>query len=144
MKPIIAIILLLLAFACQNNTQKKQGPSSENQGTPKFAFLQEFHNFGTLQAGEIVAYSFRFTNTGDGDLVIEKAESDCGCITVEFPREAIHAQEAGFVEIIFNSSGEVGKVYKEIILYSNTEPNKTKLAIAATVQNELINIYSKN
>lgn len=144
MKTIGPIILLLLAFACQNATQKKQESSSENQGVPKFAFLQEFHNFGTLQAGEIVAYSFQFTNTGDADLMIEKAESDCGCITVEFPREAIQPGKAGNVEVIFNSAGEVGKVYKEIILFSNVEQKETKLAIAATVQNELINIYSKN
>jgi hypothetical protein len=46
------LILLLCAFAsCQNAGKKEAAPATENQGTAKFGFQEEFHNFGLLQAG---------------------------------------------------------------------------------------------
>ncbi len=138
------ILLAFIAFGCQNQTRKTGNSASEKTGTAKFVFQEELHNFGTLQAGEVVAYSFGFTNAGDGNLVIRKYESDCGCMTVEYPKEPVKPGESGYIEVIFNSAGEVGKVYKEVVLFSNAEPTEVKLAITANVQNELINLYSKN
>ena len=144
MKKLLSILIFIIAFGCQNPPNRTNNQSTTDQGTTEFVFQEELHNFGSLQAGEIVAYSFQFNNTGTKALIIERAESDCGCITVEFPSEEINSGESGYVEIIFNSAGEVGKVYKEIKLISNAEDKETILSITANVKNELINIYTKN
>ncbi|WP_423127458.1 DUF1573 domain-containing protein [Gaoshiqia sp. Z1-71] len=138
------MIALLFAFGCQHSAKNNDQQSGEKQGTAKFVFQEELHNFGSLQAGEIVAYSFQFTNIGNSKLFIKDAVSDCGCISVIFPKEPVNPGETGYIEVIFSSAGEVGKVYKEIRINSNAEPGEMKLMITANVQHEMINIYSKN
>lgn len=142
-----AFILILAFFAgCSIRTEKPSGQSTKNTESAAFVFLEEFHNFGSLQAGEIVSYSFCFKNTGTSRIKVENAEADCGCITVEYPKEEVLPGDSAYVDVIFNSAGETGKVYKEITVITSAGNNKkkAKLAIAAQVKNELINIYSAN
>ena len=142
---ITAAILLFFAFlGCQNIGKKEAAPLLKNQGPAKFEFREEFHNFGSLQAGEVVAYIFQFTNTGKGGLTIQKVETDCGCLEVNFPEETIAPGKTGRLEVVFNTAGETGQVYRELEVYANIPARKVKLAIAAAVQNEIINLYSKN
>ncbi len=136
--------MLLVLAGCQNKNSNPSDKTTTNSGAPKFEFQEEFYNFGSLQAGEVVAYSFQFTNHGDGALIIDKIESDCGCVTSHFPKEPIDPGTSDFIEVVFNSAGETGRIYKEIMIYANTQRAITKLAIAVTVDNELMNLYSKN
>ncbi len=144
MRKLTAILLLSAITSCQNTSKKVPDNTTENTGTPKFEFHEEFYNFGSLQAGEVVAYSFKFTNLGDGTLIIDKIQSDCGCVTSHFPKEPIDPGASAFIEVVLNTAGETGRIYKEILVYANTQPAMTKLAVAATVDNEIINLYSKN
>lgn len=143
MKKIIAISFLIL-IACQNRQKESSTGSKDQDGIPEFEFREEFHNFGSLQAGEVVAYSFQFTNSGTGSLEIEEIEKDCGCLEVNYPLQPIAVGETDFIEVVFNSDGETGRVYKELLIHSNAKSSPAKLAIAATVENEIINLYSKN
>ncbi|WP_339736721.1 DUF1573 domain-containing protein [uncultured Sunxiuqinia sp.] len=144
MKNTTAIFMLFILVGCQSKNSKPSDKTTSNSGTPKFEFQEEFYNFGSLQAGEVVAYNFQFTNLGDGVLMIDKIESDCGCITSHFPEKPIDPGTSDFIEVVFNSAGETGRIYKEIRIYANTQPEISKLTIAATVENEIINLYSKN
>ena len=141
MRKLLIIVILFVTIACTHN-QAKSTKSSTEGGIAKFEFLQDFHNFGNLQAGETVAFSFEFKNSGNSKLLIEQIKTDCGCIQVEYPKEKIEPGESAYIEIIFNSAGETGRIYKSITVYSNTEVKETTLAIAATVENELINLYT--
>lgn len=143
MKQVLFMAILLVFAGCVNRAERPANQPDENTETVKFVFQEEFHNFGTLQAGEIAAYSFCVENAGTKALRIENAETGCGCITVEYPREEIVPGDSAYVEVIFNSAGETGKVYKEITITTNaTDKNRTNLAIAAYVKNELMNIYN--
>lgn len=144
MKTIVPLLTILLFFACNNAANNNEKEVNREQGFPKFEFQEELHNFGNLKAGEIVVYSFKFNNSGSNVLYIQSAESDCGCVTVEFPKEGISPGENGYIEITFNSAGEVGKVYKEIQLTSNSEEKEITLVITANIENELLNIYTIN
>ncbi len=144
-KSFIVILTLSFFFACSNRTERPAARSNKNTGSPAFVFLEEFHNFGSLQTGEIVSYSFCFKNTGASGIKVENTETDCGCITVDYPKEEILSGDSAYIDVIFNSAGETGKVYKEITISMNDGiKKKVKLAIAALVKNELINIYSEN
>lgn len=144
MKQLIVTLMILSLFGCHNRSKNSVSSDSNQQEIPKFDFLKEFHNFGSLQAGEIVAYSFQFTNVGEGDLLIHKIDTGCGCIEVNYTRNKIITGQSEFIEVIFNSSGEMGNIYKEIEIYTESPKTTTKLSIAATVKNEIINLYSKN
>ncbi|MGQ8335157.1 DUF1573 domain-containing protein [Sunxiuqinia sp. A32] len=144
MKSILSILLLgvLLSCSSKQSKQEQQKKADSPDGIAKFEFQQEMHNFGDLQAGEVVAFSFSFKNTGDAYLLIEKIESDCGCLNIEYPKEKIMPQETGYIEVVFNTAGEVGRVYKTIKLFTNA--GQKELAITATVENKILNLYSKN
>ena len=142
MRIVTFIIICLLALACVNN-KSNSADSPKEEGIAKFEILQDFHNFGDLKAGETVAFSFEIKNTGNTGLLIKKLETDCGCIDVEYPKEKINPDDSAYIEVIFNSAGEVGRVYKTITVFTNAE-EEGSLAISATVKNELINLYSKN
>ncbi len=137
------IVFAFLLSGCTLNGDRNDR-QNEKAGVPEFVFQEEIHNFGSVQSGEIVAYSFEFKNSGNAGLIIKSAESDCGCVTVDYPKETIQPGAKGYIDVEFSSAGEIGKVYKEIVITSNTKEKETKLAITANVKNELINIYSEN
>ena len=139
---IFVFIFLVIGFQACKSPTKSTDYSQESKGDPKFAIQEEIHNFGTVQAGEVLSYSFRVTNNGTGDLVIDSAKVDCGCLEIGYPPEPIKAGDYNFVEVVFNSSGEVGNVLKQIQLYTNDGNDAKKLMITARVENELINIYN--
>ena len=84
---------------------------------PVFTFEKEDHDFGTIVQGEKVAYSFKFKNTGKGDLIITDAKGSCGVI-----------------DVVFNSDGKSGQQNKKITLVANTIPNTKVLAINGMVE----------
>lgn len=103
------------------------------------SFDQDVYDFGTLKAGEIVVCTFTFTNTGKADYLIGNIETECGCLSVQFPQKAIKPGETGNIEIEFDSSGMVGREYKTIEINGNSKELK-HLAIFAKVENELLEI----
>lgn len=137
MSKIIPFIFLVLFFACSGEKTK-----TENQKTKELTeidFEETSHDFGKLNSGEIVVFSFVFKNSGKSDLLIENAEADCGCIQVEFPKEAVKPGEKGKIDVEFDSSGMFGKTLKSIEIQSNCKELK-HLVIFAEINNEQIDI----
>jgi len=141
MRSLLFILLTTGLLACKSHTKSNDYPV-KLKGNPKFAIQEEIHNFGTVQAGEVLSYSFRFTNEGKGDLLIDSVAVDCGCLKISFPQEPVKSGDYNFIEVLFNSSGEVGNVLKPIRIFTNEGGEAQKLMIAAKVENELINIYN--
>ncbi len=138
---LLAIFLISL-FACKGGGEKKKA-TADPIGNPKFAIQEDFHNFGAVEAGELVSFSFKVTNEGSGNLRIDSTHVDCGCLQVNIPQEAIAAGEYSYIEVLFNTAGEVGYTLKQIEVYDNTTDKVHRLAVVAQVNNELINIYEK-
>lgn len=113
--------------------------SAENEGQldakklPAIAFDKDLHDFGTIKEGEKVTYSFRFKNTGKGDLIIQTASGSCGCTVPEIPEKPIKPGETGYIKVQFNSEGRVGIQEKQVTVVSNTIPNTTIVKIKAEV-----------
>jgi hypothetical protein len=87
---------------------------------PVITFEKLVHNFGEITQGEKVEYSFKFTNTGDKDLLIMSATSTCGCTVPEFPKEPIKPGQSGYLKVIFDSHGKEGYTEKAITIKANT------------------------
>ncbi|MFV0266120.1 MAG: DUF1573 domain-containing protein, partial [Draconibacterium sp.] len=125
-------------FASCSGT-KRQESIPDNDGTPIMAFTKKLHNFGKVKAGQQISFSFKFENSGDADLRIDSLNIDCGCLDVIYPREAIKEGTSNFVDVVFDSSGEVGRVLKQIIVYSNGSVEPITLSIVSEVNNPMFN-----
>lgn len=102
-------------------------------GKPQITFEENSHNFGVMTEGEQVEYSFRFKNTGDGDLLIVNAVASCGCTVPEYPKGLIKPGESGVLKVKFNSKGKEGLFDKNVMVTCNTEPRETRLTISGEV-----------
>lgn len=75
--------------------------------------------FGTVAQGEKVEQVFRFTNTGDALLKIEKVRSSCGCTAALLANRELQPEETGELLATFDSTRFQGPVVKTIYLYTN-------------------------
>lgn len=135
------ILVIVVAFSCSQ--AKKQAPSSEKEkveGLAKFVNQEEFHNFGDLQDGEVVSYSFWFKNQGDATLKITGSETDCGCIQLTVPEKDIMPGDSAYIDVMYNSAGDVGQVLKTVTLFTNADKKEIKLYIQANVKNKWIDL----
>lgn len=118
-------------------------PEIEKKNAGKIEFLKEIHNFGSLKAGEVVVFSFVFSNTGTDPVKITKIENSCGCITVQYDSEAIDPGKQSTVEVVFNTAGEWGNQIKTLSV--STASGETKeLTITAYIENENFNNLINN
>jgi hypothetical protein len=142
MKQVFFFILAFLIFSCNGNKNQNQtkNPEDSKEGVTEFVVNEEIHNFGKLNAGEIVIFSFILKNTGQKNLVIKNIESDCGCINVHSKNEPVAPDGEKVIEVEFDTSGLFEKQYKSIRLEVNTKEKIKYLAIVAEVKNEILEI----
>lgn len=134
-------VLILLAFtaltACSSDPKDQSRLSPEvisgSQGTPRIQFEKTHHNFGNIQEGEVVEYNFKFTNVGDGDLLISEATATCGCTVPQVPKYPIAPGKSDVIQVRFDSGGKKGQVTKTVTVRANTTPSETKITIGAFV-----------
>lgn len=139
-----AIILFSTVFfiTCQNRTPKVKSADSQQlqkKSPGRIEFSQEIHNFGSVKAGEIVSFAFKFKNIGGSSLQLTKVEPTCGCITVNYNKEEVSSSAYSYIEVTFNSAGEWGNILKTIDLETSAGEKKM-LTIGAFVENSIINI----
>jgi hypothetical protein len=140
MKVVVLIVLVLGLFSCVENKPKiiieAKSETKSSAQFPKIDFDEEIHDFGLIKAGEILSYSFQFTNRGETDLIINTVETDCGCIEATIAKSTVPPGEKGIIEVKFNSAGLFGKELKTVEIQSNSKEPK-HLIIFAEVENEL-------
>ncbi len=141
--PVLALAMGLLV-SCGGHGHKGHlstdlvtNPKSATENSDKQAvikFDKEEHDFGTLLQGEVVSYSFRFTNTGNVPLIISQVTSTCGCTVGDYPREPIAPGKSGSIKATYNSSGHHGFQSRTLTVMSNTIPAKTSLVMKGKVK----------
>jgi len=139
MQKFVFLLLGLIVFACGQKPGKEIRKTNNVVEKTSIEFKEKMHNFGQLTAGEIVLFSFEFTNTGSADYRIKNIHSDCGCVTTHFDKKPIKPGETGIIEVEYNTAGLVGKEFKTIEIDGNSKELK-HLAIFAEVKNEIIDI----
>lgn len=135
--------LSLLLFSCQNSKDKKLSPdliniskSAENPSgkAPVIAFDKTEYDFGKILQGEVVSYTFHFTNTGNVPLIITGIDKSCGCTASDYPRDPIAPGQGGGIKITYDSKGHFGFQTKTVTVNSNAMPAQTVLRIKAEVR----------
>jgi hypothetical protein len=145
MKPVfqlsMIICLLLILVSCKSNTSGKVASSAENisAGPAQIKFDTDMHDFGEVTEGEKVSFSFKFTNTGKGPLVITGIASSCGCTVGEYTHDTIKSGKQGDVTVSFDSWKRVGFQQKSVTVNSNTNPSSQILRFKAMVIPAILN-----
>ncbi|MGP8215908.1 MAG: DUF1573 domain-containing protein [Bacteroidia bacterium] len=139
MKKLAVILFCLPALcwfiSCNSGSGNSNGISTSLVGkVPSMVFTDTTHDFGSINQGEKVSYTFKFKNTGNVDLVISSATGSCGCTVPKYPKGTIHPGDEGQIDVTFDSSGKQGKVEKMVSLVTNCQPNTKILTITADIQ----------
>jgi hypothetical protein len=100
-------------------------PAEPASQGPKIQFAMPVYEFGKVQAGEMVKYSFVFTNTGDQLLEVTAVQPSCGCTAAGDWTRKVPPGQTGTVPIQFNSANFNGQVYKTISVTSNDRQRPT-------------------
>lgn len=95
--------------------------------------IDKTYNFGSVQDGAIVEYSYRFKNSGTTPLIINSATGSCGCTVPEKPEQPILPGETGFIKVKFDSKGRVGATHKTVTITSNANPEFPVLELTGEV-----------
>lgn len=139
----IALLALSLLASCGDksgnslSTELVNNPKSAEQPSGKEAIItfdKTEHQFGKLLQGEVVTYSFHFTNTGNEPLLITSVVTSCGCTASDYPREPIKPGDDGFIKVTYDSKGHHGFQLRSMTVTSNTNPATTVLQFKAEVQ----------
>ncbi len=139
-KVFIGFLLACVFFSCDiRNTKTKSDVQGSNSGQPftdstTVQMIDSVYNFGKVIDGEKVEYSYRFKNTGKKPLIVSSAVASCGCTVPEKPEEPIKPGETGFLKVVFNSTGRVGPVHKDVTVTSNAYPQFPVLQLTGEVE----------
>lgn len=130
-------IFLFLAVSCSGGgtagRNKDNAVSGSDTSGARIVFDAYEHDFGKVEEGEKVAFSFRFVNQGTADLVIKSAGATCGCTVPRYDKKPVSPGGNGSVEVVFNTSGREGIQTKTIVISSNGTVPETMLRIRAEV-----------
>ncbi len=99
-----------------------------------FKWESTVHNFGTIKQGEIVNYTFKFTNNGTEDLQIQSTSASCGCTVPQHTKQPIPPGGQGEIVVRFDSKGKSGQQSPVITVVANTNPKQTRLSLRGFVQ----------
>lgn len=131
MKKIILILTMAMGIgfvSCSGERDYEEALSVANidpENPPVMTWKDTLYNFGTISQGQIVKYSFEFTNTGKSDLVIQSARGSCGCtVPKSWPTDPVKPGETGKIEVSFNSEYKSGKQNVTVTILANTVPTK--------------------
>ncbi|WP_236675986.1 DUF1573 domain-containing protein [Chryseolinea lacunae] len=109
-------------------------PEAKPEGPlPTMEFKTMDHDFGTINEGDVVEYTYAFKNTGAAPLIIQGAQGSCGCTVPDWTKDPIPVGGTGFVKAKFDSNGKAQIQNKTVTVTANTWPKQTVLRFKAMV-----------
>lgn len=137
MKNILFLITLFCAFSIQLSAQspfhaQKASLTFETPGEAVATWEASTHNFGEVEQGTPVSYTFSFTNTGNKALTIDKVKVGCGCTATAYSEEAIAPGESGFVTATYNAV-KTGHFTKTVTVFTNEATQQKQLVLKGEV-----------
>ena len=131
-----SIATVSCAGSGNNNNQQQAAETvttDDVNGYPEIKFDTAVYNFGKILQGEQTSYDFKFRNTGNKNLIIQKVETSCGCTVPEYDRSPVSPNGTGSIRVRFDSNGKSGTQYKTIKVTTNCKDNIFDLVITGEV-----------
>jgi hypothetical protein len=93
--------------------------SSTNAVGPRMQFATPSYDFGRVKAGELVKYTYVFTNTGDRVLMLTGVQPGCHCTTAGDWTKQVEPGQTGSIPIQFDTVGNNGTVIRQVTVTCN-------------------------
>ena len=113
---LLGIMLLMVGAA--------KAQDAETQSGPEIEFEEIVHDFGDVPYNGNGECEFRFTNTGDAPLLIQKPRSSCGCTIPSWPNAPIPPGGSDVIKVTYRTN-RIGNFNKSITVTSNAITNST-------------------
>lgn len=107
---LLGFILLFSGVAKAQDTKVQNGPQIE--------FEKLEHDYGDVPYNGNGECEFRFTNTGNEPLLVQKPKSSCGCTIPSWPKEPILPGESEVIKVTYRTN-RVGNINKTVTVTSN-------------------------
>jgi hypothetical protein len=119
MKKVIYLLGIMLLFAGVAKAQ-----DTKVQNGPEIEFEKVVHDYGDVPYNGNGECEFRFTNTGNEPLLVQKPKSSCGCTIPSWPKEPILPGESEVIKVTYRTN-RVGNINKTVTVTSNAIANPT-------------------
>jgi len=119
MKKVIYLLGIMLLFAGVAKAQ-----DTKVQNGPEIEFEKVVHDYGEVPYNGNGECEFRFTNTGNEPLLVQKPKSSCGCTIPSWPKEPILPGETEVIKVTYMTN-RVGNINKTVTVTSNAISNPT-------------------
>ena len=113
---LLSIMLLMVGAAKAQDVKTQSGPEIE--------FEKIVHDYGDVPYNGDGKCEFRFTNTGDEPLLIQKPKSSCGCTIPSWPQVPILPGESDVIKVSYRTN-RAGNFNKTVTVTSNAIKNST-------------------
>lgn len=116
MKYFLLSLLCILFVNCKN----KKENSLEKLKLSKVKIAETVFNFGNINVGDTINYSFVIKNISERKFIIDTVGTSCGCTTTQFTRDSVRKNEIAKIDVqyIADQSGEISK---SIVVADNSE-----------------------
>ncbi|HXS36917.1 MAG TPA: DUF1573 domain-containing protein [Flavipsychrobacter sp.] len=138
MKKVLFSIGLILCGAGITMAQQKHATANVSAApatsltASNMAFSTESHDFGTVPEGPAAQYDFKFKNTGNEPIILQKVQPSCGCTTPSYSKDPILPGKEGIIKVSYNTQGRPNAFTKTITVVSNA--GTRVLTIKGTVE----------
>ena len=119
MKKVIYLLGIMLLMAGVAKAQDKNV-----QNGPEIEFEKVVHDYGDVPYNGNGECEFRFTNTGNEPLLVQKPKSSCGCTIPSWPKEPILPGESDVIKVTYRTN-RAGNINKTVTVTSNAIKNST-------------------
>lgn len=122
------LLAVALITGCKNNDKSgvaAPAPVTDSTQFTTIQWLDSTKDFGKIEEGQKLEVSFRFKNTGDKPLVIERVQPSCGCTVAQQAPEPVAPGAEGQIKASFNSQGRSGINHKSLYVYANTKGTRS-------------------
>jgi hypothetical protein len=126
-KNIVAFFILFL----QIHLVQAQDTLNQKVNGAVITFEEQMRDMGDMIYGDSLDYTFKFTNTGDKDLVIQNVVTTCSCTSRKYTEGPIAPGKSGEVKVHFDSSKQekIGRQNKVITILSNATNNPERVIL---------------
>ena len=137
------IVCCFVLASCLNTTDKEKigmeahGSLENKPDSSKLTTIQwldSAQSLGSIAEGQVVKIKYRFKNSGNKPLVIERVQPGCGCTVADYPKQPIAPGSESEILAEFNSKGKEGLQKKNITVFANTAEYSTTLWFEVTIK----------
>ena len=93
-----------------------------SENGPEIEFEKLEHDYGEIPYNGNGECEFRFTNTGNEPLILQKPTSTCGCTVPSWPKEPILPGMSEVIKVTYRTT-KVGTINKSVTVTSNAKNN---------------------